>query len=54
MKWEYIIVTTNRREAFDSLNKYGFDGWELISVIQNKTNYGGLALDFYMKREKRP
>ena len=49
-KWEYIVVTIpgdkaqKDKENQAILNKYGDDGWELVSVIDPST--------VYFKREK--
>ena len=44
MKWEYTIFQlagTARINLTDELNKFGFDGWELVTIDDSK---------FYFKR----
>ena len=34
IKWEYFVEARNYKMLADELNKYGNEGWELFSVIQ--------------------
>lgn len=47
MKWEY-------KQAFDldekSLNKIGFDGWELVSVTAHRGSYIKNFTEYIFKR----
>jgi len=57
-QWEYTSVSLVKgaidaglKTDKDLLNKFGSDGWELISVVRLQTSHG-FDLLAYFKREK--
>jgi hypothetical protein len=58
VKWEYSSVAlvkiqkdTGLSTDTQLLNKYGLEGWELVSVVSVQTNYG-FEIIAYLKRKK--
>lgn len=49
-QWEYNLVETDQNNSI-TLNKFGFDGWELVSVIPIQKREGWTDFRFYFKRE---
>ena len=47
MKWEYLIAEPSYYEGteFDLLNRWGKDGWELVSIVRHLDD-----IAFYFKR----
>ena len=57
-KWEYMSIglfneqrTTGLTGDKQVLDKYGLEGWELVTIIKLETTKG-LELVAYLKREK--
>ena len=48
-RWEYRTVITVSNA--DDLNRYGVEGWELVSIHDSQTPLG-VKTTFYFKREK--
>jgi hypothetical protein len=64
-KYEYKVIKTDETGIWegtykldastteDNLNKLGFDGWELISVIDTITGGSSKGFTMFFKRESR-
>lgn len=48
IQWEYMTVDTI--EGAIDINKYGFEGWELISIVTIQTESNRQDYKFYFKR----
>ncbi len=48
--WEYNIVETNQDNPV-TLDSFGFEGWELVSVISIEKKEGWTDFRFYFKRK---
>lgn len=50
--FEYKVIRTTKKEAGKEqiLNKFGKDGWELISVSENVNEKGTVILEYFLKR----
>ncbi|WP_366516858.1 hypothetical protein [uncultured Prevotella sp.] len=48
-KWEYsrVFINSEQEDGIDVLNRHGYDGWELVSVIEQ---YSGCYACYF----KRP
>lgn len=45
-KWEYQIITDEKK-----LDELGYDGWELVAVVQSKAFAGyQFTTKYYLKR----
>jgi hypothetical protein len=58
-KWEYVsialvkgIIDAGVKTQEDLLNKYGLDGWELVSIVALQINQS-FEVVAYLKRELR-
>ena len=58
-KWEYVsialvkgILDAGVKTQEDLLNKYGLDGWELVSIVSLQINQS-FEVVAYLKRELR-
>ncbi len=58
-KWEYVsialvkgIIEAGVKTQEDLLNKYGLDGWELVSIVALQINQS-FEVVAYLKRELR-
>lgn len=55
VNWEYCKLTvppSQSADHIDILNKFGADGWELVSVIRYPSGCeGSYARDLYFKRK---
>ncbi len=58
-KWEYVsialvkgVIDAGVKTQEDLLNKYGLDGWELVSIVALQINQS-FEVVAYLKRELR-
>lgn len=48
MRWEYLVISKQGRSAYQNeLQRYGSEGWELVSVIWTRS-----ASEYIFKRPK--
>ena len=48
--WEYRIVSPDDRNFIVEMNKFGHDGWELVSARRASDSSGDMAYEMIMKR----
>jgi hypothetical protein len=52
MTWEYFVAPLLEHNPGEILNNFGEDGWELVTILQQQTPAGGVALVAYLKRPR--